>query len=634
MADGDIEEKGVLGEVGKAAEKATKSVDSLSSSIEKFLKTGTKARDVAETIGGVSTATEDFVGVIGSTNRALSTAISTLGTFAQATGLIDESGPFKGILKSSTDLIEGFGKLAEESIKFGKEILDLADAPSKAMRDVERSLFDIGKRFGESSDETDKFAESLFLVTSTPFARSMNLSGAELKNFMEAAKSSNLTLKQLNETVDVGVGTTNLYVAATAFSSASGLGLSTTVDSLNRSMNIQGKTAQEAVQTLGMYYNVSQETGLSISKIVSSLDSATNGFQKLGLTADFGRPVLESFARTVKDLGLGIEQSTDLTQTFTSALGNMMTNYGNAYLLVQRGGLNLGGLGGGGLLGSSIGLQAQALEAEKTGEQSDLARRMTSALKETLTSFTGGQVITVQEAARSPQLQTQFYAQQQLLMNQFGIGDQQSANRVLDMLSKLDEATRVGDKSTKQALEESLKNEMDSRDKTLNNSEKLNRMVESLVNISNVTYRDTFATGREQATYLRSLAETAIKSGDSLFEKRKTAGEAGEEARIAALSEAEQNLKDIKQQEGTLQEVARKAATPARVPAPIQPTVRLSADGKPVETVSGSSPEQKIIIHIEMSEEARKLVSASTAVQRDAATAATGTASLRTSASP
>jgi hypothetical protein len=120
-------------------------------------------------------------------------------------------------------------------------------------------------------------------------------------------------------------------------------------------------------------------------------------------------------------------------------------------------------------------------------------------MRDTLASFTGGDIVTVQQAAESPELQNQFYTQQQLLKNQFGISDQGQATRVLDLLAGLDEAGRTGDKDTQAELQKQLANEMDSRDKTLDEWEKANRQLEVQSNLLAVIARPGLMAARDVA---------------------------------------------------------------------------------------------------------------------------------------
>ena len=87
------------------------------------------------------------------------------------------------------------------------------------------------------------------------------------------------------------------------------------------------------------------------------------------------------------------------------------------------------------------------------GSQAELAKNLSEGMRETLKSFTGGDIITVKEAAAAPELSTQFYTQQKMLGSTYGISDSATQNRVLEYLSQLEDATYAGDDETAKMLE-------------------------------------------------------------------------------------------------------------------------------------------------------------------------------------
>ena len=59
------------------------------------------------------------------------------------------------------------------------------------------------------------------------------------------------------------------------------------------------------------------------------------------------------------------------------------------------------------------------------------------ALTSTLSQFAGGKIITLEEAARNPQLEIQFQMQREMLAKVAGITDQQAQNRILEVLQNV-----------------------------------------------------------------------------------------------------------------------------------------------------------------------------------------------------
>lgn len=372
-----------------------------------------------------------------------------------------------GATKASELMGELFG-LAE---KGARTLANAYDAPSREIRALDGLVFNLNKRFGGTVEAASKFSQTMLGETNTQFSRSLYITRTNLNQMAEAAIGTQLTLEQLNETVQTTRGETSLLAAAYAFSAASGMRSSEVMSTLDTIINKQGVAASEATKMLGLYAGTSQSTGLTIDKVSKSLNSAVANFSKLGASADFGRPALEGFARVVRDMGLGIDEADRLAQNFSASLLGLATDYSSAFVVQQRSGMDFGA--GGGALGASIGLQSELLKAEETGDQSVLAAQLAGAMKDTLSSFGGGNIVTVSEAAESPELQSQFYTQQQLLMNQFGLRDQGSANRTLEYLQGLEEATRTGNADAQREFETLIQNEKDGRDELLDNQQKV-----------------------------------------------------------------------------------------------------------------------------------------------------------------
>ena len=480
----------------KAGGSASGGIDSVATSLDNLFALGSKAERMTGAVGDMSTAFEDLVAVGKGAGDGITSAVTAMG--GAATTFFPGAKAAAPFLKSLSMAGKLTTLLGEGMMATAKTMINLLDKPSEDMRMFDNQMFNVAKRFGGAHDEAVKFADALKTETASKFARSMHMTRDEMAAFVSATDNTSLSLKQLGETVDTGIGVTTLYAAVSAQATAMNIRAGAAAELLNTAMNKQGKSAQDAVEMLGSFSGIAEKTGLTAAKVARTLNSAVEGFTKLGLAADFGRPILEGFSHVMDDMGLGIENAIDLTTTLTSALVGMTTSYENAYLMQQRGGVDLGG-GGGGVLGASIGMQAAMLKAEKTGDQAAIGQQLVTGLRDTLTSFTGGDIVTVEQAAESPELQNQFYVQQQMLSKQFGISDPQQATRVLDLLADLDEATRTGDSDAKAELEKQLSNEMDGRDKTLGEWDKANRQLEIQSNLLAVVARSGLEAAREMA---------------------------------------------------------------------------------------------------------------------------------------
>jgi hypothetical protein len=165
-----------------------------------------------------------------------------------------------------------------------------------------------------------------------------------------------------------------------------------------------------------------------------------------------------------------------------------------------------GGATAGGVLGSSIEMRQNLREAEATGDQGSMAIEMAKQIKDTIAGLTGGNIITLEQAANSPDLQSQFYMQGQML-SQYGIRDTGTQDAVLDLLSKIDEAGAVGDTQGQEELARQLSMEIESRDATLDEMEKLNTSIGSLITQMFISNRDLGEYTRVVAATIGDIAE-------------------------------------------------------------------------------------------------------------------------------
>lgn len=492
-----------LAKMEKKMKDASAAADSLSGSLGKLMSTGQQS---STKVGEISKAYQSMESVLANTTKVTNKLTENIES------LVEKIPGLGGVAAKAVGAIgligDAFGKLSQAVAAAPRQFITALDDQTRGLRAFEAELFDLSKRFGGSIEETRKFADSLRTASGGELAKSLHLTTNEMMAFVRQTRNTSLTQDQLSKVVQTGAGAIELYGAATAFAESTNTDLNSAATILNTLMNKQGKSAQEATNMLGMYIGVSEETGLSVDKVAGSLNSAVQNFHKIGMAADFGKPILKGFGDTMKDMGLGIENAVGLSQSLTQSLASLTNNYAMAHITFQRGGLDIGGGGGGGVLGSSIALQSAFLDAEKTGDQAAISDQLVRGMRDTLASFTGGDIVTVQQANEDPSMQRQFYVQQQMLKQQFGLQDDNSASRVLDMLSRLDEATRTGDVEAQKNLKEQIEKEKRGRDLTLDEMEKVNRNLEIQINLMTVEFRHRLdETRRVAGSTGRALSE-------------------------------------------------------------------------------------------------------------------------------
>lgn len=364
------------------------------------------------------------------------------------------------------------GKVGTAAIDIGQDVMKLADSVTKAVdkttaghRKQLKTIFDVGKQYGSSVKDAEEFTSSMRKAASTDFSKRMYLGMKDFNQVMQGIRNTSLTLDDMSESVNIGSDSMKAFNAVAAQQKA--LGMGGYYQHLGAAVKKQGMTMQESMETFAAFGDISKKSGIELDQVANTLMNTANNFAKLGMSADFGRPLLEGFTDSLGDMGLGVENALSLTQSLSNALGKLTEDYGLAYLTFQRGGLEIGGAtGGGGMLNTSIQLQAEMLEAEKTGDQSKISSQMVKGMRDTIASFTGGDIVTVKDAAEDSSLQNAFYMQQQMLSSQYGISGA-DATRTLEMLSKLDEANARGDTDTAKKLTEQINNQKEADDKTL-----------------------------------------------------------------------------------------------------------------------------------------------------------------------
>ena len=128
-------------------------------------------------------------------------------------------------------------------------------------------------------------------------------------------------------------------------------------------------------------------------------------------------------------------------------------------------------------------------------------------------SFTGDDIVTVQEARESPELQKTFAMQQKILQDMYGMTGS-SATRTLEMLQDLDSAASSGDADAAGKLEEMIEEEVKGRNETLEIQERIAKNTQNNV-MATLLINDSFR-GMSKST--RMIASTLGRGGEAVLE--------------------------------------------------------------------------------------------------------------------
>lgn len=474
---------------------------------------------------------KDSINGLGDSLNFLGDGLESLGA---ATFFLKPVGDLFGDLTGAAgELVKTVGALSDVYYQG----LGAADALSSGQRMLYKGMFDLGTAFGHTFEEAQNFGRGVLEVaTNVSDVDFGYLNSTELVQTAENLARNRVQMTRFGDTIETSAGKMDLLTAATLQAGSSGLETTQYFSRLSDAILKQGLETQDAMEQLSGFKDVAEETGLTVSSVADALSGVSQGFTKLGLSADFGTPLLSGFARTMDEMGLGIENSIGLTTNLGNALAKLSQDYSTVYVTAQRGGLNEM-LQGGSVLGAGINLQARMLEAEGNPEaQAEIGRDLAGALRDTIASFAGGQIVTVQEAAENPALEATFYTQSKLLEQMYGLDSQTSA-RTLDLLERMNTATQEGNTELANSLAEDLNETIRQRDETLDLQEKANSLLGGL------------------------LSQTMISNEALLFMSRNMLGEGGlsivrEDAAAAfqklneALSDSNRNAADVMSEMG------------------------------------------------------------------------------------
>lgn len=367
------------------------------------------------------------------------------------------------------------------AISTAAKVVDGYDSMDEGLRGFGKEQFKIAGSIGATFEESEKFAKSYrgIIQANSELSRDgLYIGSDDVKETITTLQTAGISIDDLAKKIDVFGAKMSYAQAMAAQARAMGMTIADYDSKIAAMVRKNGLTMDDSMKLMAASQQIARDTGLTVDEVTKSLDGASSGFQRMGTTMDFGRPILRGFAESVKDVGLGIAQAGDLASEFSKSLINIVNNPALAYITSLKGGLSMGS--GGGILNPSIQMQSKMMD-QTPGAQAELARSLSEGMRDTLKAFTGSDIITVKKAAESPELQTKFYTQQQMLGSTYGINDAMTQNRVLEYLEKLGEATYAGDDEMASGIEKQIQETLNANDKTFGIQEKMSQSMEKTV---------------------------------------------------------------------------------------------------------------------------------------------------------
>lgn len=418
---------------------------------------------------------------------------------------------FKALNDSMLDIATG--------VQAAIEVYDNLDS---GLRSFTTNQYKLGASIGATFDESEKFATSYrdLIKSNSDLSRTgFWIKPEDLKNTVTEMQKLGITVDDVAEKTGIFGKEMSYAQGMTLQAKAMGMDVGSYTAKIAGMVRTNGMSMEESMKLMANSQDIARSTGLKVDEVTGSLDRATSGFAKMGMTMDFGRPILKGFADSIKDVGLGIAQAGDLAATFTKSLGDIINNPALAYITSMKGGM--AGMGGGGILNPSIQMQASMLDSDPSSK-AKMAKDLSEGMRDTLKSFTGGDIVTVKQAAQSPELQTKFYTQQQMLGSTFGISGTDNQNRVLEYLADLEDATAAGDDKSAELLQKQISDALQGTDKTMSLQEKMSANMEKDVMVNqehlqiakfNLT-KEMGPQGMDKWNNILAAMDKATRSGD------------------------------------------------------------------------------------------------------------------------
>lgn len=473
------------------------------------------ATGLTDAVQSLVTPVDQFSRVLGALGGELSVFDKLTAASLTSKNSIEDLGTAIEALRSMTDdPIFGQDFISRSAIDVMTGVYDIIkstatatsklDESSRTLREYSQATARIGRSFGMTYEESMKLRDGISELASSMENADLYLTFDQIRKGAQSMMKMGIEAKYLDDSVTTLTDSFNLVEASIFLARATGESTSQVFGDMKRKIYDFGMSADEAATQIGTVYDISQKTGLNMQTVSRSLESAASGFKNLGLSSDFAKPLLEGFVRTLEGVGLGIGNATGLAEGMSRSIMTLASDYGKAFFTMQQGGLDFGA--GGGVFGGSIGLRMKLLEAEKVGgDQAEIGLDIAKAIRDTLQNFGGGEIVTLEDAYNSPELQSLYVTQQELLKG-YGISNQGDMDRTLELLKDLDNQSVLSNEETKGKLEELVNTTKVEKESTLDEAQKTNAHLSKLIaqnTIANTSY----------VGMLESLKSIAVATG-------------------------------------------------------------------------------------------------------------------------
>lgn len=311
--------------------------------------------------------------------------------------------------------------------KFGLALRGLHEAQKNliAVQDPLRTAFIMSGMGAEAAkDAARDYAQEL---RATQFAS--NFAAKDIHDFNitvgadlpKGTKIGGDALKEISSILGTDVVTANT-AAMTAFKAFGMTGQQAAQATLKayRSFN---QNQIETVRQLGIMHRAANRMGVSVGLAREQIVSASSHLAIFGQKTGAATNLWTTFMGSLKDT-VPIEEVGKMVDQLSAGLARMSVQ--NRAFVSMMGGMGRGSTALGGALKMELAMRGpEGMERHMQG------------LTRTLQRFAGGRIISLEQAARNPQLEQQFILQRQMLGQLTGITTTEQQNRVLETLQKV-----------------------------------------------------------------------------------------------------------------------------------------------------------------------------------------------------
>ena len=187
-----------------------------------------------------------------------------------------------------------------------------------------------------------------------------------------------------------------------------------------------GESIEESIKQMGTMSEASRVTGIDRRTATEEIRDASSALAIFGRGSTSAANTWTSFMDKMRDGGVPIQSATRMVKDFVGSMANMSTE-SRAFISMVSG-MSQGRTALGGALQLELAMRSEG------GLEQNL-----DALTATLGKFTGGNVITLEQASKNPQLEMQFQVQREMLNKLAGVTKREDQNRMLEVLQGVQE---------------------------------------------------------------------------------------------------------------------------------------------------------------------------------------------------